>query len=81
MNRIKRAPLDRSNIVMMRRWICCIALMNRLYRSKPHEETERNRPLFFDIEHHLVFCYNKWTIASESVDDFSGIRILRENSV
>ena len=74
MNRIKRAPLDRSNIVMMRRCICCIALMNRLYRSKPHEETERNRPLFFDIEHHLVFCYNKWTIASESVDDFSGIR-------
>jgi hypothetical protein len=33
-----------------------------------------NRPLFHLFEGGLFFCYNKWTIAPESVDELGGIR-------
>jgi hypothetical protein len=34
---------------------------------------EVNRPLFSEFAGVMVFCYNKWTIAPESVDELTGI--------
>ena len=36
-------------------------------------KVEANRPLFSEFAGAMVFCYNKWTIASESVDELTGI--------
>ncbi len=37
--------------------------------------TRGNRPLFLALVVNLFLCYNKWMIASESVDELTGIRI------
>ena len=45
-----------------------------LYKSMLEKVTRGNRPLFPALVVNLYLCYDKWTIASESVDELTGIR-------
>jgi hypothetical protein len=48
--------------------------LNLLYKSILEKATQGNRPLFPEVVVNLFLCYDKWTIASESVDELTGIR-------
>jgi hypothetical protein len=64
---------------MKRRLKYWAAFTKLLYKSIFEKGTHGNRicirPLFPDFAGVLFFCYNKWTIASESVDELTGIPI------
>jgi hypothetical protein len=47
-----------------------------LYKSNLEKVTQGNRPLFPTVIVNLFLCYDKWTNASESVDELTGIRRL-----
>ena len=74
MDKIKIATFSTISIDSLKGLMYWVAFLNLFYKRTFGKETEGNRPLFHDIAGHLFFCYNKWTIASESVDELSGIR-------
>ena len=65
-----------NRIDKMRRLLYWASLINLLYKINlgKGKENESNRPLFKGIADTLIFWYNTWSIAPESVDELSGIR-------
>jgi len=49
--------------------------LNLLYKSMMEKVAQGNRPLFPEVVVNLFLWYDKWTIASESVDELIVLRI------
>jgi hypothetical protein len=48
--------------------------LNLLYKSMMEKVAQGNRPLFPEVVVNLFLWYDKWTIASESVDELIVLR-------
>jgi hypothetical protein len=75
MGKMKIGTLRTMSIEMKRRLRYWVVFIKLFYKSILGKGTQGNRPLFPDFAVDLFLCYNKWTIASESVDELIGIRI------
>jgi hypothetical protein len=78
MRKIKAGTLKTRSIEMKSRlmYMYGAVFLKLLYKSMLGKVTRSNRPLFTALVVNLFLCYYKWTIASESVDELTGIRIL-----
>ena len=76
MRNIKTGTLKTRSIEMKRRlmYMYGAVFLKLLYKSMLEKGTRGNRPLFPALVGNLFLCYDKWTIASESVDELTGIR-------
>ena len=74
MNKMKTGTLRTRDIEMKRTLRYWVVFIKLLYIGILAKGTKGNRPLFTDFTVDLFLCYNKWTIASESVDELIGIR-------
>lgn len=75
MRKIKTGTLKTRSIEMKMksRLMYGVVFLKLLYKSMLEKVTRGNRPLFPDLAVNLFLCYDKWTIASESVDELTGI--------
>jgi hypothetical protein len=78
MSKIKRGTLKTRSMGMKSRlmYMYGAVFLNLLYNRIQGKRTQGNRPLFPEVVVNLCLCYDKWTIASESVDELTGIRSL-----
>jgi hypothetical protein len=74
MRKIKTGTLKTRSIEMKSRLMYGAVFLKLLYKSMLEKVTRGNRPLFLALVVNLFLCYDKWTIASESVDELTGIR-------
>ena len=76
MRQIKRGTLKTRSIKMKSslRLMYGAVFLKLLYKSMLEKVTRCNRPLFPDFAFDLFLCYNKWSIASESVDELIVLR-------
>jgi hypothetical protein len=76
MRKIKTGTLKTRSIEMKSSlmYMYGAVFLKLLYKSIRGKGTQGNRPLFPDVVVDLFLWYNNWTIASESVDELTGIR-------
>ena len=81
MRKIKRGTFKTRSMemkVMMKSRLIYMygaVFLNLLYKSILKKVTQGNRPLFPEVVANLFLWYDKWTIASESVDELIVLRI------
>lgn len=81
MSKIKSGTLKTRSMAMKMKmksrlmYMYGAVFLNLLYKSMLEKVTQGNRPLFPEVVVNLFLWYDKWTIASESVDELTGIRI------
>lgn len=76
MRKIKRGTLKTRSMEMKSRlmYMYGAVFINLLYKSILKKVTQGNRPLFPEVVVNLFLWYDKWTIASESVDELIVLR-------
>ena len=74
MSKMKIGTLKTRSIEMKSRLRYWAVFTKLLYKSILGKGMQGNRPLFPNFVVDRFLCYNKWTIASESVDELIGIR-------
>ena len=74
MSKMKIGAIKTRSIEMKSRSMYWTIFPLLLYKSILGKRKQGNRPLFPDFAVDLFFCYNKWSIASESVDELIVLR-------